>query len=167
MCTAAVVTAWEIGEELNCPDVFTDGINILTCRINKTVIDNGGCLSMQKSVTFDLTKDSTISTACLAAYNSLDNCTGKQNEEQCWCDHKDGNILVYKFSFHFNRTIHKGGQMECKLCIPSSNHLATTATGSCKNFKATERPVNSRAGLTVAEIFILFHVAAVFVLGPC
>ncbi|XP_025101796.1 uncharacterized protein LOC112568623 isoform X2 [Pomacea canaliculata] len=175
MCTAAVVTAWEIGEELKCPEVFTDGINNIACRINQTAIGNAVCLSMQKSVTFDLTVDSSTTTACLAAYNSLDNCTGKQNEEQCWCDHKDGNIFVYKFSFHFNRTIHKGGQMECKLCIPppSSNHLATTVTGSCKHFKAkdlgsaTERPVNSRAGLTVAEIFILFYVAAVFVLGPC
>ncbi|XP_025101800.1 uncharacterized protein LOC112568624 [Pomacea canaliculata] len=168
---ASIPLTWEIGEELKCPDVFTDGINIITCTINKTAIDNAGCLSMQKSVTFDLTVDNTTNTPCLAAYNP-DNCTGKQNEEQCWCDHKNGNIFVYKFSFHFNRTIHKGGQMECKLCI-SSNHSDTTATGSCKNLKAKdlgsaiERHVNSRAGLTVAEIFILFHAIAVFVLGPC
>ncbi|XP_025102570.1 uncharacterized protein LOC112569104 isoform X1 [Pomacea canaliculata] len=149
---------WGLGVDLNCPMTFRSGINNITCKINKTAIENADCNFKQNSVTFDLTVNSVPRTVCYVAYDTPEICTGDQHQKGCFCTKQVGDIFEYGFIFQYNSSEHKHGSLECKLCV-SPKTLNVTTTDSCKNFteEGEENSPSSgghisRTGLIVAWI---------------
>lgn len=126
---------WPLGIKFTCPEEFKEGINVISCQINVTAINNADCLSLQEYVSFDRTVNppgamqcltpSFNSSACVPVYNPVAN--------DCWCNKSDGEIFDYVFVYSASHNRDLGAQLECKLCTSPSNPLDVKTSGSCKN----------------------------------
>lgn len=110
------------GVEYICP-TFNEGMNIIVCKINTTLVENGGCYKA-KNVTFDWSDealDQHIS-LCSAPPPSPSSCKKQKDlsPNTCWCDESDQEIFTYKFSYMFNKK-HKFGYLDCKYCFAPEN----------------------------------------------
>lgn len=133
----SIVTVTAAGVNLTCPAFRNGEKAVFDCKINKTAIDNAGCLTPKKNVTFDWTLKTTL-TKCSTLSPALADC--KQQEpttpSSCWCDKADDEIFWYKFSYVVNEARDLGALLECKYCnLPHDNQSATDSD-SCtiKNF---------------------------------
>lgn len=117
--------------ELTCPQ-FKEGQNKLICKINKTAVDNAGCLSSPKYVRLDRTVGKITSTPCRAPLPEPSNCK-KQNSSlpnSCWCDDSTQDIFTYIFVYWANLSQDNGALLECKYCAITKSPLKVNV---CKN----------------------------------
>lgn len=131
-----VVTVNPVGLELQCPLLFQNGENIVTCKINKTAVTQARCLSMYKSVTFEWVLNSKKRVACSSsAYDPEAKCmSGNQHSPgSCWCEESSGEIFTYKFSYLANSTYDRGKQLECNLCVLPLKPLDISTAKGCTN----------------------------------
>lgn len=133
------IAVFPFGIKFECPDYFHDGENIITCKINRTAIEEAACYSLYQAVTFDRTiKFQPTVAACLSDnYDPGAKCSplSKHVPGKCWCNDSIGEIFTYKFSYIANRTLDAGGKLECKLCILPRNYLEVFVSEGCMNMK--------------------------------
>lgn len=106
-----------IETEYSCPK-FQIGVNLVTCKINKTAVDDAACDSLQKNVTFD--KGETV--LCFAPRPSTSGCSTSHNTSSnpCWCVDSGQNIFTYTI-LYVATSSDVGAILECKYCITPPN----------------------------------------------
>lgn len=114
-----------IGTEYSCPK-FQIGVNLVTCKINKTAVDDATCDSLQNYVTFE--KGETL--LCTAPRPSTSGCNTSHSTSSnpCWCVDSGQNIFTYTISYVATSS-DVGAILECKYCITPPN---LNAPAGCK-----------------------------------
>ncbi|XP_025101649.1 uncharacterized protein LOC112568541 isoform X2 [Pomacea canaliculata] len=120
-----------IGVDFSCPPYFTDGENLVSCKINRTAIIQAECEAVQKYVTFERTGIAICRTPSL----NSSNCSPvmKPVTNSCWCNGTDGEIFDYKFAYLASPSRDAGVQLECKVCFDPGKDLIRKSSESCKN----------------------------------
>ncbi|XP_025102479.1 uncharacterized protein LOC112569048 isoform X2 [Pomacea canaliculata] len=123
--------------ELQCPALYQDGENIITCNINKTAMAEAQCLSLNGTVTFELSLNSEKRVACHLPFDPGMQCIPRHQHSpgSCWCEESSGDIITYKFSYMASTTHDRGRQLECSLRVCSQKSLNISVTDGCTNIK--------------------------------
>ncbi|XP_025102481.1 uncharacterized protein LOC112569049 isoform X2 [Pomacea canaliculata] len=122
-----------LGMELQCPALFQDGENIITCKINKTA----ECLSLNGTVTFELSLNSEKRVACHSPYDPGVQCIPRQQHSpgSCWCEESSGDIVTYKFSYMASTTHDRGRQLECSFRVCPQKPPDVNISEGCTNIR--------------------------------
>lgn len=161
MCNVifVVIAAKAVGVDFQCPLLFNEGENILTCRINTTAIKEAHCSSMYTDVTFEWIANSGKGVGCKSVYNPQHKCTsGEQHRPgSCWCEESSGEIITYKFSYQANSTSDRGRQFECNLCVLPQKPLDIRSNEGCANISFGKLFGNSMFDILICVIYTIYR----------
>lgn len=129
------VTDASFAVDLQCPERFQNGENIVTCTINSTAVREAECLSVSESVTFDRTIDLQTTAVCMYTYDPNQKCmpSTQNSPGSCWCNSSNNDIFTYTFSYLADSKRDQGGQLECKICIFPEKNFNLNVSKSCRS----------------------------------
>lgn len=123
------------GIKLTCPDKFINGINMISCTINRTAIKEAKCWS-NLSVTFDQRRNSSERKHLghTPSFN-VSSCgqLRKIDAGDCWCNKSDGEIFEYICAFNASDIEDKGTQLECNVCELTETPPNVQTSKGCTN----------------------------------
>lgn len=129
------VTDASFAVDLQCPERFQNGENIVNCTINSTAVREAECLSVSESVTFDRTIGLQTTAVCTSTYDPNQQCNSpNQNSPgSCWCSSSNNGIFTYTFSYLADSKLDQEGQLECKICVLPEKNFILNVNKSCRS----------------------------------
>ena len=118
---------------LECPSVFHDGKNIMTCILDTAVAAKApGCRKIGGNLSFELRQHPPQTTATTLCTVNLGTCDTAYNDDGCRCVSHTSGVKRYQLSFTGNTSSHNGSRLHCRvICLPGGP-LQVSAAPSCQ-----------------------------------